>query len=65
MILIVNCSMCLLILALLQALRHTTAMSLKALAQHLCVSYKDDKPTAVLTSVQAVLVEVAGALKMM
>ena len=38
-------------------------MSLKALAQHLCVGYKDDKPTAVLSPVQAVLVEVKGALQ--
>lgn len=57
--------MCLLILAFLQALRHTTAVSLKVLAQHLCISYKDDKPTAVLIPVQAVLVEVAGALRKM
>lgn len=40
-------------------------MSLKALAQHLCVSYKEDKPMAVLASVQAVLIEVAGAVKKM
>ena len=37
-------------------------MSLKALAQHLCIGFKDDKPTAVLSPVQAVLIEVAGAL---
>ena len=40
-------------------------MGLKALAQHLCIGFKDDKPTAVLSSVQAVLVEVADALKKM
>lgn len=33
------------------------------MAQHLCIGFKDDKPTAVLGSVQAVLVEVAGALR--
>lgn len=60
-----DCSICLLILAFLQALRDTTAVSLKALAQYLCISYSDDKPTAVLSSVQAVLVELAGALKEM
>lgn len=40
-------------------------MSLKALAQHLCIGFKHDKPMAVLSPVQVVLVEVEGALQKM